>query len=468
MWRLPGSGRPGRGLAAPTSDPAARGRGSRPSPGLTAACRGGYRRGVETVSGRESGGHLPDTGPVWDEGGALDLPALDGDVTADVCVVGLGGSGLAAVREARARGLSVVGLDAVGVGAGAAGRNGGFLLAGLAAFHHDAVRSLGAARATALYRLTLAELDAMEDLTPGLVRRTGSLRVAASAEELADCGEQLARMREDGLPAEPYAGPEGEGLLFPEDKIFDPLARCRRLASLAAAEGAALYGGTPAVDVAAGAVTTPGGRVGCGAVVVAVDGRLERLLPELAGRVRTARLQMLATAPTGEVRLPRPVYRRYGFEYYQQLPNGRLVFGGFRDRGGDGEWTADARPHEAVQTLLERYLRDELGVTAPITHRWAASVGYSRGVLPVFARLRGGAGRGRAGRVAGLRPRARGGGGDRGRQRHRGRGRRGARARGRGGGGRGRRGPIGPLRPRGARLTGPTKGRARGARREGR
>lgn len=345
---------------------------------------------METVSGRESGGHLPDTGPVWDEGGALDLPALDGDVTADVCVVGLGGSGLAAVREARARGLSVVGLDAVGVGAGAAGRNGGFLLAGLAAFHHDAVRSVGAARATALYRLTLAELDAMEDLTPGLVRRTGSLRVAASAEELADCGEQLARMREDGLPAEPYAGPEGEGLLFPEDRVFDPLARCRRLASLAAAEGAALYGGTPAVDVAAGAVTTPGGRVSCGAVVVAVDGRLERLLPELAGRVRTARLQMLATAPTGEVRLPRPVYRRYGFEYYQQLPNGRLVFGGFRDRGGDGEWTADARPHEAVQTLLERYLRDELGVTAPITHRWAASVGYSRGVLPVFARLRGG------------------------------------------------------------------------------
>jgi hypothetical protein len=37
------------------------------------------------------------------------------------------------------------------VAGGAAGRNGGFLLAGLAAFHHDAVAAHGRARARALY-----------------------------------------------------------------------------------------------------------------------------------------------------------------------------------------------------------------------------------------------------------------------------------------------------------------------------
>jgi len=330
------------------------------------------------------------SGPVWDQGGSLELPVLQGEVTADVCVVGLGGSGLAAVREALARGLKVVGIDAATVGAGAAGRNGGFLLAGLAAFHHVAAAELGPERAAALYRLTLAEVEAMERLTPGLVRRTGSLRVAASPEELEDCRLQLERMREDGLPVEPYSGPEGEGLLFPLDAVFDPLARCRRLASLALEGGAALFGRSPALTVAHDEVRTPSGRVSCGAVVVAVDGRLELLLPELAGRVRTARLQMLATAPTDEVRLPRPVYRRYGYEYYQQLPDGRIALGGFRDRGGDAEWTLDAEPTPQVQGLLERFLREELGVSAPITYRWAASVGYANGVLPVFARLRGG------------------------------------------------------------------------------
>lgn len=330
-----------------------------------------------------------DTGPVWDEGGSFSLPELRGDVTADLCVVGLGGSGLAAVREGLRRGLRVVGLDAAAVAAGAAGRNGGFLLAGLAAFHHDAAEALGVERAAALYRHTLAELDLMEGLTPDVVRRTGSLRVAASEEELEDCAEQLEAMRRDGLPAEPYAGPEGEGLLFPADRVFDPLARCRRLAALALAEGAQLFARSPAVSVERGEVRTPAGRVGCGAVVVAVDGGLDGLLPELAGRVRTARLQMIATAPTDELRLPRPVYRRYGYEYYQQLPNGRIALGGFRDQGGEGEWTDDARPAAPVQELLERFLREELGVRAPITHRWAARVGYSSGVLPVFARVRG-------------------------------------------------------------------------------
>src|SRR5690606_21032967 len=89
-------------------------------------------------------------------------------------------------------------------------------------------------------------------------------------------------------------------------------------------------------------------------------------------------------------RLPRPVYRRYGYEYYQQLPDGRIALGGFRDRGGEAEWTHDARPDTTVQGLLEGFLREGLGVKAPVTHRWAARVGYSRGVLPVFARLRGG------------------------------------------------------------------------------
>ncbi len=335
-------------------------------------------------------GYLRDTGPVWDEGGSFRLGALGADTRCDVCVVGLGGSGLSAVHAALARGLDVVGVDAGEVASGAAGRNGGFLLAGCAAFHHDAVAALGRERAAALYRLTLAEVEAMARDTPDHARRVGSLRIADSAEELEDCRSQLAAMRADELDVESYAGPEGDGLLFPHDCVLDPLARCRELARRAVAGGARLSARTKALTVAADEVLTDRGRIACGVVIVAVDGGLEALLPELRALVRTARLQMVATAPTDEVALPRPVYRRYGYEYYQQLPSGRITVGGFRDRAGDGEWTLDASPHAAVQDRLDAYLREVIGVSAPVTHRWAARVGFTRGVLPVFARVRGG------------------------------------------------------------------------------
>jgi glycine/D-amino acid oxidase-like deaminating enzyme len=331
------------------------------------------------------------TSPVWDDGAWAPPPALDGDAEADVCVVGLGGSGLAAVGELLRLGQRVVAIDAVDVAAGAAGRNGGFLLAGPAHFHHEAVAALGRERAVLLYRQTLAEIDRITAETPAAVRRVGSLRVARSAEEARDCDAQLAAMRADALPAEPYDGPEGRGLLIPTDGAFNPLLRCRLLAARWTAEGARLHARTPALSIHGDGVVTPTGRVRARRVLVCVDGGLERLLPELAGRVRTARLQMLATAPTREVIVPRPVYARWGYEYWQQLPDGRIALGGFRDRGGDAEWTTDAMPSAAVQALLEQFLRDDVGVRhTPITHRWTASVGYTADGLPVLAEVRPG------------------------------------------------------------------------------
>lgn len=324
---------------------------------------------------------------VWDDRSWRGLAALEGELDAEVCVVGLGGSGLACVRELQAHGAEVVGLDAGEVAGGAAGANGGFLLAGLAAFYHRAQARHGRERTRAIYRLTLEQLDRMQRETPELVRRVGSLRVAVDEREEDDCRLHLEALRRDGFAAEPYVGPEGRGILLPSDGAFDPLARCRTLAARALADGARLFERSPAVALDDDGVRTPHGRVRCRRWIVAVDGRLEALLPQLAGEVRTARLQMLATEPTDEVLLPRPVYARYGLEYWQQTPDGRLALGGRRDLGGDAEWTHASHPSRPVQEALERDLRERLGVRAAVTHRWAASVGYSRTGLPLVRRL---------------------------------------------------------------------------------
>lgn len=299
-------------------------------------------------------------------------------MTADACVVGLGASGLAAVEALAARGLSVIGLDAGRVAAGAAGRNGGFLLGGPAPFLHRAIAAWGADAAVSLYRATLEELDRVASLVP--VRRAGSLRLAEDEAELADCAALSAAMREHGFAVESYDGPLGRGLFFPADGAVNPAERALRLA---AGSPGRLFEYTPVWSVSAGTVVTPFGVVSAGVVVVAVDGRLETLLPVLRGRVRTARLQMLSTAPL-PARLPCPVYLRRGYDYAQQ-DGGRLFVGGGRDRFTVDEWTSDTRPTDPVQRHIEGLAERLAGAPVTVERRWAASAGFTEDGRPVVA-----------------------------------------------------------------------------------
>lgn len=324
-----------------------------------------------------------------DPGPPVATTTLDGDATADVCVIGLGASGLTAALHAASRGASVVALDAVGVAAGAAGRNGGFLLAGGARFHHAAVASWGRELACAVYRATLEELDRTEALTPTAVRRVGSLRIAADEREAEDCVAHLAALRLDGFPAEPYEGPEGTGLLVPTDAAFHPVRRTRELARSATEAGARLHAPAPVLEVGDGRVVTDAGVVTADVTIVAVDGGLEGLVPELRGEVRTARLQMLATAPDASFHLERPVYRRWGYDYVQQLPSGEVLLGGCRDRFEPSEWEQPAVPTAEVQDCLDRELR-RLGAQAEVTHRWAGRSAFTPDGLPVCREVRAG------------------------------------------------------------------------------
>jgi glycine/D-amino acid oxidase-like deaminating enzyme len=324
----------------------------------------------------------------WDDDPAVaswpGLPALDGDTGADACVVGLGASGLAAVRALVERGLAVVGIDAGRVAGGAAGRNGGFLLAGPWAPLHTAIAAWGAEAAVGLYRATLAELDALGDLP----RRVGSMRIAGlpgapDDTELGDCAGQATAMRAYGFPVEPYEGPLGQGLFFPADAAVNPAARA--IAQAAQLSGRArMYEHTRALEVRPGKVVTDAGVVSAQVVVVAVDGGLERLLPGLVPGVRTARLQMLATAPVAS-RVPCPAYCRWGYDYAQQAPDGRLFVGGGRDLFREDEWTDSTAPTQQVQHYIETVATRFAAGPVRVTHRWAASVGFTDDGRPLCA-----------------------------------------------------------------------------------
>ncbi|HET8673321.1 MAG TPA: FAD-dependent oxidoreductase, partial [Thermoleophilaceae bacterium] len=93
-------------------------------------------------------------------------------------------------------------------------------------------------------------------------------------------------------------------------------------------------------------------------------------------------------APVAERVVSTLVYARYGYEYFQQTPEGRIALGGFSDLDGADSYTDAEEGNPKVWERLERYLRDELGQTAAqITHRWVGIVGFSEGDRPLVRQM---------------------------------------------------------------------------------
>jgi glycine/D-amino acid oxidase-like deaminating enzyme len=123
--------------------------------------------------------------------------------------------------------------------------------------------------------------------------------------------------------------------------------------------------------------------------LVAVDGNLGKALPELADQVQPTRLQMISTAPDEKLKLKYAVYTRQGWDYWQQLPDGRIAIGGGRDLALAQEATDVVEPTQTMRDYLVQSL-EALGATAPIEHHWAAIVSYTESGLPIVKQVQPG------------------------------------------------------------------------------
>lgn len=304
-----------------------------------------------------------------------DRPPPPPQLAADAVVIGLGGTGLAAIHRLLDHGLRVVGIDRRLPGEGAAGRNGGLLLAGLAQFHHHARARWGAA-ATDLYRMTLEVLDRLVHDHPDQVRRTGSMRVEADAAGRDDLFAHADALSADHLPGELRP----DGLFLPSDACTDPFALVQRQALAALHRGAELFR-APASLTDRG-VEGSGWRILAPLRLVCADAASGRWLPDdHPDPIQPVRLQMLTTAPLPRLISPTGIYARRGMDYWQQTPDGRLFLGGRRDAGGPQERTDAEIPSSRVQADLDALLAT-LATTARVTHRWAGVVGYTASGLP--------------------------------------------------------------------------------------
>jgi gamma-glutamylputrescine oxidase len=339
------------------------------------------------------------TTPYWLDEPYEPRPPLAGAIEVEACVIGAGVGGLSCARRLAQRGVETLVLERDTVAGGASGRNGGFLLGGMAAFYVDARERYGREEARRIYARTLEAQEEIYALAAELglddaVRRTGLLRVSASDEEAEHVRRHVAALNADGFPGElvdlpePLRGSFRNACLTEHDGALQPARWIRGLARAAEQAGARIHELTQVRGpVSAPEVVTPAGTVRARHVIVAADGALPALVPGVP--VRTRRLHMVATEPVAERLVRCPVYARWGYEYFQQTPDGRLLAGGFSDLDAERSYTDRDEGSPEVWDRIQRYLLEDLGVRAPITHRWVGTVGYSRDGLPVVGEVGG-------------------------------------------------------------------------------
>ena len=302
----------------------------------------------------------------------------------DAEIVGAGITGISAALTLADAGLRVRVHDARQVAGGASGRNGGFALRGGTMAYDQAREWLGPDTALRYWRLTEQYLDRLAALAGDSLRRVGSLRVAADAEERDELRTEYDAMRADGIAAEwrtDVLGGRFPGAIFhPGDAAIQPARLVRRLAARAAGAG---------VEIVENHRVTSLDELEAPRVIVATDGYPSGLLGDLEGLIIPTRGQMIATEPISEKLFDCPHYGRHGFDYWQQLPDGRITAGGFRDFAMDSEFTDSEETTPTIQDALESFVNELVGRPVPVAQRWAGIFGLVLDFLPVVGRVPG-------------------------------------------------------------------------------
>jgi len=333
-------------------------------------------------------------------------PKLEGEVRADVVVIGGGYTGLHAALNAAERGFSVVLLEAGRIGWGASGRNGGQMIPGWRKGATELISRFGRDEARTLFDLALEARQLTLDRIARHsiecdLRTNGHLTLAAkptdlrwmreeasllerefdySRVEVLNASDARARVNADGFHG--ALCDEGGGHLHALNYALG-LADAARGAGVARHESSRVL----RIDSEKGVVAhTAHGVVRARYGVLACDALIEGLEPRVARRIMPVANYLIATEPLGD---PGSLIAhdlavsdsRFVVNYFRMSADGRLIFGG-------GERYSPNPPSD-IPAFVRGHM---LGVfpqleSARIDYAWGGLVSITMSRLPHIGRL---------------------------------------------------------------------------------
>ncbi len=280
-------------------------------------------------------------------------PALADHRQVDVCVIGAGYTGLSTALFLLEKGFSVTVLEAVKVGFGASGRNGGQIVNSYSRDLDSIERSVSEPAAKLIGEMAFEGGRIIRDRVARYNIRCdlkdGGVFAAFNKKQMHHLEAQKALWERYGyqhlelldqhdiqqvVASDRYAG----GMLDKQGGHIHPLNLALGEATAIESLGGIIYENSPAIRVERGeqpVVHTPDGSIRARFVVVAGNAYLGGLIPELAAKSMPCGTQVIATEPLDE-ELARSLLPQdycvedcnYLLDYYRLSADKRLIYGG--------------------------------------------------------------------------------------------------------------------------------------------
>ncbi|WP_119352564.1 NAD(P)/FAD-dependent oxidoreductase [Azohydromonas sediminis] len=338
------------------------------------------------------------------------FPALQGDVHADVAVVGGGLAGLSAAIELHDRGFDVVLLEAQDVGWGASGRNGGQAIHGLACDQEVIEQQLGLEEARRVWAMSIEALDLIRQRIARFAIdcdwRDGYLGVATNdrkARELRAWVDRIASVygyaqtwiERAELPNWIASPRYAAGAYDPRSGHLHPLKYSLGLASAAARLGVRIYERSAVTALETGdtvRLRTAHGHVSARSALLAGNVYLQQfapaVAPQLAARIMPVGTYIVATRPLGAERAHALIPcgaavcdTNFVLDYFRTSADHRLLYGGRVSY-------STATPMNLAASMRRRMVRTFPQLDGvEVEHAWGGFVDISMNRAPDFGRV---------------------------------------------------------------------------------
>ena len=336
-------------------------------------------------------------------------PRLEGALTADVCVIGGGFTGLSSALHLAEKGYKVILLEGARLGWGASGRNGGLVCTGQRKGQEELEELVGPEDARLLWDYSeeakrvqqdlIKRFDIKCDYKPGVLtcayKKSHMPELADEVTHLNErYGYDAIRTVEKGELREMLASPQYHGgCLDMGAGHLHPLNYALGLARAAESLGVQLFEGSRVTGIDRSAnghrIQTEQGQVQAKYLVVACNGYLGKLVPEIAPKIMPINNFMIATEPLGEEGA-RALIRddvaidatKFVVDYYRCSADHRLLFGG-------GENYSAKFPSD-IKGFVRKYMLDVFPQLkdAKIDYGWGGTLAITLNRMPAFGHLK--------------------------------------------------------------------------------